>query len=98
MMTPDLLHHSPSPQYSLQERSSSLRPNLSPVLHTPLVKTERLEAEIPFYSPPSELQESYRAKQEEGEEAVSPTSIPPKKRKLNLYSEILQEAINSTLI
>ena len=30
-------------------------------------------------------------------ESVSPTSVPPKKRKINLYSEILQEAMNSTL-
>lgn len=91
MMTPEL-HSSlqPSPQYNLHDRSSSYRPELSPVLHTPLVKTEKVEADIPFYSPPPD-------RQEDGEEAVSPTSIPPKKRKLNLYSEILQEAINSTL-
>ena len=30
-------------------------------------------------------------------ESVSPSSVPPKKRKVNLYSEILQEAINSTI-
>ena len=54
----------------------------------PVIKAEKVET--PFYSPPPE--------QESSEESqVSPTSIPPKKRKLNLYSEILQEAINSTL-
>ena len=63
-------------------------PPQQPLLQTPVIKTEKVEVETPFYSPPPE---------QEPEEAVSPTSIPPKKRKLNLYSEILQEAINSTL-
>ena len=63
-------------------------PPQQPLLQTPVIKTEKVEVETPFYSPPPE---------QGPEEAVSPTSIPPKKRKLNLYSEILQEAINSTL-
>ena len=81
----------------------------SSLLQTPTVKLENPS----FYSPPPEsapyppppylleplatpLGGTKHAREEETESP--PSSVPPKKRKCNLYSEILQEAINSTLM
>ena len=89
----------PSPyQYMMAPVQSSAQvPQVPqvPLLQTPVIKTEKVEPQE-FYSPPPEHEAYFPAKRQ-AEESVSPTSIPPKKRKMNLYSEILQEAINSTL-
>ena len=81
------------------------------LLNTPTIKSEKVfHHENLFYSPPADeysfmdpsrdLQTGNGIKRdrEEDQDPVSPSNIPPKKRKCNLYSEILQEAINSTLV
>jgi len=81
---------------------SSTIPTLSTFEGT--LSTPKLEPKIltnSFYSPPPEdyYQESSKRSRDEEDnlESVSPSNVPLKKRKCNLYSEILQEAINSTL-
>ena len=89
--------------------STKLTPTLDQtLLHTP-APTIKLP-ELSLYSPPSDDNLEFgkhlsevnysvkREREEDSEELVSPVSnVPLKKRKCNLYSEILQEAINSTL-
>ena len=96
----------PLPLYPQPVKPESIHVQQEAVLHTP--KLER-KLELPFYSPPPEdlllhhsssLQPITGVKhprEEEDESSSPPPSVPLKKRKCNLYSEILQEAINSTL-
>ena len=102
----------PVPLYPSAMSSSSvkLEHSASDVPHTPYYeKPQKLMPfpSIPFHSPPLEADYAYSFLHASGSEQKRPleeqspesppSGIPPKKRKVNLYSEILQEAINSTL-
>ena len=103
----------PTLDNGIRERTSSIKSepqftslDSSSLLNTPTVKSEKVLQENLFYSPPideySFMDPSRHletgTKRHRDEEPLSPSNIPPKKRKCNLYSEILQEAINSTLV
>ena len=60
----------------------------------PFLEPEGRDPEMPYLEPEERI---VGAKYPRSPETISPSSIPPKKRKFNLYSEIFQEAIHSTL-